>query len=148
MIEGQLISLKKYQILFLAGEKNNDLFIIQKGKVLVFVQNGSQIIPVAYLNPDEYIGEFSFFDNYPRSASIICMEDTVFKKITSEAMNAQLPNWLKIIGNQLSLKVRHNDELIRSKGIRKINIDSIKPLSIEAQTHYFKQVELHKLNLI
>lgn len=143
MLEGQLVHLKKDQILFLADEVNNDLFIIQTGKVLVFVQNGSRIIPIAYLNPGEYIGEFSFFDNHPRSASVICREDTVLKKISTEIMNNQLPNWLKIIGNQLSLKIRENDELIRSKGIRKSNVDSIKPLSIEEQTHYFKIVEAH-----
>ena len=148
MLDGQLIHLKKDQILFLAGDVNNDLFIIQKGKVLVFVQNGSQIIPVAYLSPGEYIGEFSFFDNHPRSASIICIEDTDLKKISAEVMNNQLPNWLKTIGNQLSLKIRDNDELIRLKGIRKNKVESIKPLSIEEQTHCFKIVETHRSKLL
>ena len=140
----QTVSLKKGQILFLADEEESDLYIIRKGKVMVFVQKGSQIIPVAYLGKGEYIGELSFFDDEPRSASIICSEDSEFIKIPTEEMNNHFPNWLKIIGLQLTRKIREGDELIRSKGIRKKNVESIKPLSIEEQTHYFKLVDEHK----
>lgn len=145
--ETQIVNLKKDQILFLAEENDNDLYIIQKGKVMVFVQKGSQIIPVAYLEAGEYIGELSFFDDEPRSASIICIEDTTFKKISAEEMNAHFPNWLKTIGHQLSRKIREGDELIRSKGIRKKKVESIKPLDISEQTRCFKLVDIHKSKL-
>ena len=143
----QIISLKKDEILFLAEEKENDLFIIQKGKVMVFVQKGSEIIPVSYLSNGEYIGEFSFFDDYPRSASIMCTEDTEFLKIKATEMHGKFPGWLKILGFQLTKKIRQGDELIRSKGIRKKNLESIRPLPIEEQTRCFKLVELHKSKL-
>lgn len=136
--------LKKDQILFLADDKEKDLYIIEKGKVMVFVQKGSQIIPVAYLGAGEYIGELSFFDNEPRSAGIICVEDSVFKKYSHEQMDAYFPAWLQTIGHQLTKKIRAGDELIRSKGIRKQNVDSIKALSIEEQTRCFKLVDAHK----
>jgi CRP/FNR family cyclic AMP-dependent transcriptional regulator len=138
------ISLKKNEILFLADEDKNDLYIIRKGKVMVFVQKGSEIIPVAYLGQGEYIGELSFFDDEPRSASIICSEDTEFIKIATEEMSEQFPTWLKILGQQLTKKIRQGDELIRSKGIRKKNVESIRPLTIEEQTRYFKIVDEYK----
>ncbi len=141
------ISLKKDEILFLAEEIKNDLYIIQKGSVLVFVQKGSNIIPVAYLGQGEYIGELSFFDNEPRSASILCQEDCEFIKIGSEQMQESFPHWLKILGQQLTKKIREGDELIRSKGIRKKNVESIKPLSIEQQTQNYKLVEKYKAKL-
>ena len=147
MEEIQIISLKKDEILFLAEELGNDLFIIQKGKVMVFVQKGSEIIPVSYLSTGEYIGEFSFFDDYPRSASIMCAEDTEFVKIKADVMHENFPAWLKILGLQLTKKIRQGDELIRSKGIRKKNLDSIRPLTIGEQTRCFKLVELHKSKL-
>lgn len=140
----QTIGLKKDEILFLAEEKDNDLYIIQKGKVMVFVQKGSEIIPIAYLSKGEYIGELSYFDDEPRSASIICMENTEFTKISTQEMNDHFPPWLKTIGLQLTRKIREGDELIRSKGIRKKNLESIKPLSIEEQTRCFKLVEQHR----
>jgi CRP-like cAMP-binding protein len=143
--EGALkINLKKDEILFLAESDDRDLYIIQKGRVMVFVQKGSQIIPVAYLSDGEYIGELSLFDEGHRSASIICTEDTEFLKIPVNEIHANCPAWLKTIGAQLTKKIRTDDELIRSKGIRKKNVEGIKPLSIEDQTHCFKIVDLKK----
>ena len=138
------IKLKKDEILFLAEEDQRDLFIIQKGKVMVFVQKGSQIIPVAYLGDGEYIGELTFFDEGKRSASIICTEDSEFIKIPVEEMHKHCPVWMKVIGKQLTRKIREGDELIRSKGIRKKNVEGIKPLSIEEQTRCFKIVDQKK----
>jgi CRP/FNR family cyclic AMP-dependent transcriptional regulator len=136
--------MKKDEILFLAEEKENDLYIIKKGRVMVFVQKGSQIIPLAYLGAGEYIGELSFFDEEARSASIICMEDCSFVKIPTREMHEHCPTWLRLIGQQLTAKLRSGDELIRSKGIRKKNVEGIKPLSIEEQTHCFKLVDQYK----
>ena len=140
----EVFKLKKDEILFLAEDEENDLFIIQKGRVMVFVQKGSQIIPVAYLGDGEYIGELSFFDEGKRSASIICTEDTEFVKISYEEMNQRCPAWMKTLGQQLTRKIREGDELIRSKGIRKKNVEGIKPLSMEEQTHCFKLVDQKK----
>ena len=144
-VEGTVkISLKKDEFLFLAEETDCDLFIIQKGKVMVFVQKGSQIIPVAYLGAGEYIGELTFFDEGTRSASIICTEDSDFIKISIDQLHQHCPAWMKTIGLQLTKKIREGDELIRSKGIRKKNVEGIKPLSIEEQTHCFKLVDQRK----
>lgn len=138
------VSRKKDEILFLADEKKNDLYIIQKGQVMVFVQKNTEIIPVAYLGKGEYIGELSFFDEGPRSAGILCLEDTEFMRIKSEEMNEYFPSWLKILGQSLTRKIREGDELIRSKGIRKKNVETIKPLAISEQGRIFKIVEAHK----
>ena len=140
---GQSIKLKKNQLLFLAGDNKSDLYVIRAGKVLIFVQNKSQIIPIAYLGKGEYIGELSFFDEAPRSASVICTEDTEFIKIPTEELHKHFPDWLKTVGKQLTGKIRHYDELIRHKGIRKKNAESIKALDIAEQTQIFKLVESH-----
>lgn len=138
------ISLKKDDILFLAEENEKDLFVIESGEVMVFVQKGSQIIPVAYLGAGEYIGELTFFDEGKRSASIICTQDSEFIKISVDQLHQHCPAWMKTIGMQLTRKIREGDELIRSKGIRKKNVEGIKPLSIEEQSYCFKLVDLKK----
>lgn len=138
------VNLKRDDILFLAEEIDNALYIIKKGKVMVFVKKGSEIIPIAYLGAREYIGELSFFDGEKRSASIVCLEDTEFTRISTDEMNEHFPNWLKKIGQQITRKIRDGDELIRSKGIRKKNLESIRPLSIEEQTRCFKLVDQYK----
>ena len=138
------ISLKKDDILFLAEESEKDLFIIERGEVMVFVQKGSQIIPLAYLGSGEYIGELTFFDQGNRSASIICTQDSDFIKISVEQLHQDCPTWIKIIGTQLTKKIREGDELVRAKGIRKKNVEGIKPLSIQEQSYCFKLVDLKK----
>ena len=138
------LTLKKDDILFLAEDNNSDVFIIKTGEVMVFVQKGSQITPVAFLGVGEFIGELSFFDDAPRSASIICTKDSEFVKISNQELNANLPQWLKMIGLQLARKIREGDELIRSKGIRKKNVESIKPLEMGDQTRTFKLVDHFK----
>ena len=110
---------------------------------MIFGQKGSEIIPIAYLGKGEYIGELSFFDEEARSASIMAIEETTLKKYSSDEMNEHFPPWLRIIGHQLTRKIRDGDELIRAKGIRKKNLESLKPLSIEEQTRCFKLVEEH-----
>ncbi len=140
----QTISLKKDEILFLADDSKNDLYIINKGEVMVFVQKGSQVTPLAYLGAGEYIGELSFFDDQNRSASIICTKDSEFTKIEASELEEHLPPWLKMIGKQITRKIRSGDELIRAKGIRKKNVESIKPLEIRDQTRFFKLVDLYK----
>ena len=59
-------------------------------------------------------------------------------------MDKHFPQWLKIICQQLTKKIRFGDEIIRSKGISKKNLESIKPLSMEEQTRFFTLVNLAK----
>lgn len=140
----EIINLKKDQILFLAGEKDTDMFIINKGKVLIFVQSGTQIIPIAYLESGEYIGELSYFEGKPRSASILCTENCEFMKISTDELDRHLAPWIKTIGEHLARKIRWSDELIRSKGIRKKNVETIKPLSIPEQSKILQSVEKYQ----
>jgi len=69
------------EIVCLSGEHSDDLFIIHTGKLMIFVNQGTKITPIAYLGPGEYVGELSFFDKLPRSAHIMTIEDTTLIQI-------------------------------------------------------------------
>lgn len=132
---------KPYDVLCAPGDTATDMYFLQSGKVLVFVQKGSQITPLAYLEKGEIIGELSFFDHEPRSAGVICVSDCSFIKIPSSIVDAKFPDWLRILALNLTRKIRKNDELIRQKGLRKKNLQSIKPLTIEEQTKIYRKLE-------
>ncbi len=134
------INLKSEQILFVPGDEQSDMYYLQSGEVMVFVQKGSLITPLAYLEKGEIIGELSFFDREPRSAGVICVTDCSFIKIPSEIVDNTFPEWLRILALNLTSKIRKCDELIRQKGIRKKNVQSIKPLSIEEQTKIYRKL--------
>lgn len=124
-----------------AGERNSDLFIIHSGKLLVFVTDGTKVTPLAFLNAGEYMGELSFFDQEPRSAHVVCVEDSTLIQIPVSEVNKQFPPWLVTIAHSITKKLRDSSNLIRQKGIRKKNVETMKPLSIEEQRSYYQSLQ-------
>ena len=137
--KGQLlVKLKKDEVLCLQGDPESDLYIIHSGKLMICVNKGSAVTPVAYLGPGEYLGELSFFDGSPRSANVICVEDCELIKIPRQELAKQFPKWLIKVAQNVTKQLRLVDEIIMSKGIKRKNVQSIKPLEIGEQGRYFK----------
>lgn len=137
-MEGEVIEFKKDQLICKQGDEDTDLYYIKKGKLLVFGNDGTKITPFAELEEGEYLGEFSFFDKMPRSAHVVAKEDSELIRITGESIDELIPPWVTTYANSLIQKVRHLNDLVSKKGIRKQNVKTIKPLSIEEQRHYYQ----------
>lgn len=135
------VTLKKDQLVCVAGDREVDLYKVKSGSLMVFVNEGSKITPIAYLKSGEYLGELSFFDHQPRSAHVIALEKTELIKLPIEELNKHAPRWLITIAKSIAGKIRHADEVMRQKGIRRQNVATIKPLSQEEQHHFFKLIE-------
>lgn len=129
--------LKKDQIMCATGEKFDGLYLIHSGKLMVFVTSGTQVTPLAFLGDGEYFGEMSFFDHSPRSANVIALEDTSVVKLTIDDTKNNFPKWLHQITSSMVTKLRESSEIIRTKGIRKKNVETIKPLTIDQQRHFY-----------
>ncbi len=140
-IKNLTLHLKKGEVVCVAGEENYDLYIIVKGKLMIMVNKGTQITPLAYLGEGEYMGELSFFDKRPRSAHVVCAEDTTLIRIPVEELTKQFPNWLQTMAISITGRLRKVDELIGAKGIRKKKTDTIAPFSIDEQREYFQILE-------
>ncbi len=130
------ITLKKDSVLCLEGDTDNSLYIVKSGKLMVCVKKGTQVIPLAYLGANTYLGELSFFDEQPRSANIIALEETEILRLPPAELKSRFPQWLLDIALQLTKKTRLVDEVIKGRGLKKKNLESIKPLSIDEQRHY------------
>jgi len=65
------------QVLFHMGDEGDDLYIIQKGRVKVSIPSskGEEVI-LTILSAPELLGELSFIDGKPRSATVQAMEPT------------------------------------------------------------------------
>ena len=144
MVERKNISLKKDSIILAEGDINRDLFLINKGKVLAFVTRRTEVTPVAYFGVGDFIGELSFFDKNPRSANLVCLEDTDFQVYPYEKSLKQFPKWSLTLAESITKKIRHYDNILKTKGIRRKNEEVLKPLSIETQRHYFKLLQDYK----
>lgn len=133
------IELKKDQVFYLEGDFQLDMFIVSSGKLMVSLRKGTEITPLAYIGANELIGEVSYFDHMPRSADIIAIEDTTLIQIPQKIKN-NLPEWLDRLCSYTSTQIRKLDEITKAHGIKKKNVESIKPLSIEQQRHYLQLI--------
>jgi CRP-like cAMP-binding protein len=132
------MNIKKDQVLCREGDTNSDLYLVIKGKLLIFSRSGHMVTPIAFISEGEYFGEMSFFDNRARSADVIAVEETKLIKVPSTALKDQFPTWLLVMAKQMTHKLRTMDHVIRDKGIKRTNVDSMKPLSIDEQRHLFQ----------
>ncbi|MBF0312337.1 MAG: cyclic nucleotide-binding domain-containing protein [Oligoflexia bacterium] len=132
------IILKKDQILFREGAKDSYLYLIQSGKILIFVNKRTEIIPLAYLGPGEFLGELSFFDKNPRSANVIAVEESSLVRIPFAEANKLMPPWMTLVSKFLISRIRLLDQIIKEKGIKKKNAETIAPLNISEQTRIFR----------
>ncbi len=135
------LTLDKNELVCVAGDQEVDLYKVRSGKLMVFVNDGTKITPLAYLGAGEYLGELSFFDHKPRSAHVVAIEPSELIKVPVEELEKQAPRWLITMASHIAQKIRSTDELIRTKGIRRQNVESIKPLSMEEQRHYYQLIE-------
>lgn len=138
------IHLKTDEVLCLAGDENNDLYFIESGKLLVCLTKGTQVTPLAYLGQGECLGELSFFDRKPRSANVIAVEDSVIMIFPAAKAQEYFPRWTLTLAKFMTKRIRHTDEIIRAKGIKKSNVNAIRPLNMQEQGHFFKLLKEHK----
>jgi CRP/FNR family cyclic AMP-dependent transcriptional regulator len=68
---------KKGEAIVKEGENAIAFYLITKGRVNVVRDNGGKgELVLATLGPQEFFGEMAILDSYPRSASVVAVEDT------------------------------------------------------------------------
>lgn len=80
------ITIKKDTVLFKQGDAGDCAYVIESGKVLIYIEKGQIEVPIAQIKTGEIFGEMSLIDNSPRSASVRAVEDTVLNKITKDQL--------------------------------------------------------------
>lgn len=140
----QTLELADGQMLCSSGEQDYDLYIVHKGKLLVFVDKGTKVTPVAYIEAGEYLGELSFFDHQARSANVIALEKTTVIRIPVDELEKQFPHWLITLCQNISGRLRNADDLLQNKGIRKKNVKTVKPLELDEQVEFFNILKSYR----
>lgn len=138
MKQNLVIKVAKDELICKEGDLTRDLYMIISGELMVCSRNNRMVTPLAYLSDGAYFGEFSFFDGDLRSADVIATRDTTLIKIPQAELKKQFPQWLLHTSKSMTKKLRLMDDVIRTKGIKKKNVDNIKPLSIDEQRHIYE----------
>ncbi|MGH9555277.1 MAG: DUF1003 domain-containing protein [Terriglobales bacterium] len=115
----------KGDTIFSVGDAGECLYVVTSGRVEAYVENteGEKIVLTA-IEPGELLGEIALFDTGARTASAVAVEDSellVFDRdhlleLVSQHPSAAL-NLLAVLGQRL----RHTDELLRSRVSRNLN---------------------------
>jgi CRP-like cAMP-binding protein len=78
------------------GESGLGLFFITSGRVKVEIdRNGAKAV-VAQLQSEDFLGELSIIDNKPRSANVICLEETSCLLLTRDSFSKILNKYPEI----------------------------------------------------
>src|SRR5438105_1949849 len=107
-------SYPKNAVVLTEGEMGDSLYMIQSGKVKVFIgdEDGREII-LKILNPGDFFGEMSMIDKQARSASVTTIEPSTFLGLTHGAYDkciVQAPGMGNMVMQVLAQRVREADQ--------------------------------------
>lgn len=86
----QIRTLKKDEIIFREGEEGDCAYLIESGRVIVYVEKNGQEIPLKILGKGEIFGEMSMIDNSLRSASCKTKSDVKLIVVTKDQLRDRI----------------------------------------------------------
>jgi EAL domain-containing protein (putative c-di-GMP-specific phosphodiesterase class I) len=99
----QSVEIQKDQIIFSEGDAGDCAYIIEKGRVLVFLSKEQDEIPLNILGEGEIFGEMALIDNENRSASVRALEDVRLAIVTKQQVLERVSTADKVV--QLLMRV-------------------------------------------
>lgn len=138
---------KKDEYICHEGEPGNEMYIILKGSIGIYLTNFfGNLTEIAKIQEGDFFGEMAIFDNQPRSASCIALEDTLCVAINKENLReffVNCPDLAERVVANMSKRIRHmNDELyknafaLKKRRTPKFTIPSAYAFSHTAQEPY------------
>lgn len=119
-MDENIIEYKKGDVLFREGEVSKDLYIIQNGIVKIYKEVDGKRLPIALVHAGQFVGELSFFDGKPRSASAEAATELKVIKLDQAKLEKEirrLPSWLLVLIRSIADRMREADELVKRNKI-------------------------------
>ncbi len=108
--------MKKGEVLMKEGENSNSMYWVQGGTLRLYKKKGQGFIELGVVHSGEVVGEMSFLDNQPRSASVEALQPCDIVEIPrgkfEEFINAQ-PSWMKSLIQTLVKRLRATNNRVR-----------------------------------
>ncbi len=115
------------------GQLGNEMYIVLSGSVGIFITSAiGTLTKVAQINAGDFFGEMAIFDNLPRSASCIALEETIAVSINKTNLQSFLemcPEIAKQMLENMSGRIRKlddelykNSRFVKNRHIQKFRI--------------------------
>ncbi len=117
----QAVKMLKGELLFSEGDTSQDLYVVQDGTVKIYKTSEDGIqLPLGTVSAGQFVGELSFFDGHPRSATAEAATDILVIKLEKERLErefSKLPSWMLVLVKSIAYRVRSADELVKRNQI-------------------------------
>ncbi len=111
--KGRKVYLSAGEVLMKQGDIGNSMYWVMDGTLEVIVNNNGEEVMVGRVHNHELVGEMSFLDNKPRSATVKAVTDSELLEIPngrfSEVLEDQ-PRWFKSLVRVLSDRIRETNK--------------------------------------
>lgn len=108
--------MKKGDVLVKEGDSSNSMYWVQSGTLRLFKKKGTGYIELGVVHSGEVVGELSFLDNQPRSASVEALQPCDIIEIPrgkfEEFINTQ-PSWMKSLVQTLVKRLRTTNNRVK-----------------------------------
>ncbi|MBU6376569.1 MAG: Crp/Fnr family transcriptional regulator, partial [Bdellovibrionales bacterium] len=104
------------QALFQEAEMPRSVFLVLKGTISIRKIKGAAYIELARVYSNEVVGELSFFDRQPRSASAYALTEVEVAEIPFDMLDKlfqSTPPYLKAMIGSMAQRLRKADETIK-----------------------------------
>lgn len=111
----ETVNFRAGQLLFKEGDEGGDLYVIRRGRVVVYRQRNQTEIVLAEVGPGEVLGTMTLLNNEPRTASVRALEpvEAVVMNAASFASSMKdLPKWAIAVIKDLTARVKNVNEML------------------------------------
>ena len=120
MSEDSTMTIEPEEYLIREGEESTQMYFLQSGTMAVFKRKGDSTIQIGTIYSGEVVGEMSFLDELPRSASVRARVDSevlvIPHKKFIDVLDGQ-PRWFRSLMKTLSQRLRHANKMVARKSV-------------------------------
>ena len=110
------VKLAPNEILVKEGENSHSMFWVQSGQLVVTKKRGAEEITLGHIYSGELVGELSFLDSEPRSATVKAVTECELLQIPQDTFDKTFvsqPKWLEILYKTLAERLRKANARIK-----------------------------------
>jgi len=102
----------KNELIFSEGDIFDSFYIIESGKVCIYVEKCGVDEPIKVLEKDDYFGEMAFFNNDRRTASAMAYDDIVLLRVDKDYFLSFVRSHPELSKKINATQIKRNEELL------------------------------------
>lgn len=134
MSQNQVRRLRANETIFLEGDEGDCAYLIERGRVLIYINVHGSEVPLRVVGQGEVFGEMSLIDAQPRSASCRAVSDCDLVVVNKQQLLDRVKSVdpvVRLLMRVLLDRLRSQNDLLRGKGPPESVIGKLDPLEAE-----------------